>query len=505
MIKGKHYRFPSEVQTLVFGVLAFLIMLGFFTLFHPIPIMDGDDITYTVLIRKAMPVPGSWNPARVLPEVLITLCSMISALLTRLGAGTFIHCQVFVYAAVYSLFIALYFSAFRNLLMAKGASDFTANCTAIFFAMLHFLVFRTEYERNLYMFHTYDACCVFYYTVPALTAGGLVMWLLAGNDLQDILTHGSILKKSLWLTVLYFAVYSNLFGSILLASYSGWMLVNGLIKGVKRHASAAAFLKSHSSHLLIVLFWLSAVLLEMTGGRAESIGSPAEKTGFAVKMGETLRIFILMLANSNLLFRLLFAMLTILGLILFFRNRRAGKQSDVEHVIAALMLCGLVTFVFIIFLSAAVQPSYVSRPEAVFPVMFVMFAVLALVLTELAESVTWTGMLLPVALLVMFGFTNTRFLTFADSNPLNMNGNAAKKMQNEIYESIITAANNGESEIYVPAPMSNQPGNWPHINNVGNLMAEYFLKYGIIDRKIDAWIVPSEEINTRYGITFPEQ
>ena len=60
----------------------FAAMLVFFTVLHPIPIMDEDDVIYTVLVRKAIPLPGSWNPSRMMPEVLMSLVGNLSGLAT---------------------------------------------------------------------------------------------------------------------------------------------------------------------------------------------------------------------------------------------------------------------------------------------------------------------------------------------------------------------------------------------------------------------------------------
>ena len=565
MTQGEKKHLTEKQRAVLFAILMFGFMLLFFTVLHPIPIMDGDDISYTVLVRKAIPVPGAWNPARVLPEVMITLCSMLSALLTRLGAGTFIHCQVFVYAVIFSLFITAYFAAFRALLTANGIPDFTADGVMLFFVMLHFLIFRTKATQNLYMFHAYNACCVFYYTVPALLAAALVLWQMAGRDLQKIFTSGSIARKSLWLTLLYFSIYSNLFGSVLLVAFSGWKLLQGLVlwarashtakerkesigdpQAGEAEESAGAvetpemdvigagkqFFRNCRVHLLIVLFWLSAALLEATGGRAASLGIEDVDTSFLPNVGNACSIFFRTIAESNVVFRLLVVGLLLAGLVLWLWRKRNGDDaqekaesvtevsrqgdSDSEQVAGReiwrgrysgiftdLLGCGLVSFVLLMPLLAAADPEYAARPEAIFVIVSVLFMLLALILCDVLEMLPWAGMLLPVALILMFGITNTRFLTFADSNQLEMNGHAAVRLENEIYESIIAATERGEKEIWVPVPKSNLASNWPHIGNVGSLMTEFFYKYGIIDQPIKVHIVPSEEINERYDIHFP--
>ena len=97
--------------------------------------------------------------------------------------------------------------------------------------------------------------------------------------------------------------------------------------------------------------------------------------------------------------------------------------------------------------------------------------------------------------------TNTRFLTFRDSNPLLLDSHVAVAIENEIYESIIIAANAGETEMTVEVIRSNEDGNWPHDGNIGAPIAELFLKYGIIDHEIYVWTDPTEELNLKYGIT----
>ena len=130
-------------------------MMVFFIVLHPIPIMDEDDVIYSVLVRKAIPIPGGWNPSRLMPEVLASFCGHAAAILTRLGFGHFIHCQVAVAGTLLSLFITAYVCAFRRLLCRKlGLGPFLSCCLAVLFLELHFLVYVVGPEGNLHMFHS---------------------------------------------------------------------------------------------------------------------------------------------------------------------------------------------------------------------------------------------------------------------------------------------------------------------------------------------------------------
>ena len=142
----------KDFEIIIFCIAVFSAMLVFFTVLHPIPIMDEDDVIYTVIVRKAIPTPGSWNPSRVMPEVMTSFCGNLSALCTAFGFGRFIDCQVVIYGVFFSLFITAYVWAFFQLLEKRfSCSRFQAVCLSILFLMLHFLVFRTKDSHNNYI------------------------------------------------------------------------------------------------------------------------------------------------------------------------------------------------------------------------------------------------------------------------------------------------------------------------------------------------------------------
>ena len=79
---------------LLLCLAVFAAMSVFFIVLHPIPIMDEDDVIYTVLSRKAIPIPGAWNPSRMMPELLSSLCGNLAGLCAALHLGRFIDCQI---------------------------------------------------------------------------------------------------------------------------------------------------------------------------------------------------------------------------------------------------------------------------------------------------------------------------------------------------------------------------------------------------------------------------
>ena len=60
-----------------------------------------------------------------------------------------------------------------------------------------------------------------------------------------------------------------------------------------------------------------------------------------------------------------------------------------------------------------------------------------------------------------------------------------------------------EPEIMIDVPLSGEESNWPHDGNIGDPMAEFFLKYGIIDHEILVHTHPSEDFNCAFHIPLP--
>ena len=81
-----------------------------------------------------------------------------------------------------------------------------------------------------------------------------------------------------------------------------------------------------------------------------------------------------------------------------------------------------------------------------------------------------------------------------------MDGQLAVEMEDEIYQQIIAAANNGETEVTVMVPLSNEPANWPHDGLIGDPIAQLFWKYRLIDHEIKVVVEPSTEINLKYHL-----
>ena len=483
----------ERLAAAAFCLLVFLCLLLFFTLLHPIPVMDGDDMVYIIKPRPAIPIPSSWNPARVLPETLMPLCGNLAGLLASLDLGSFIDCQVFVLAAMLSAFITLYVWALRRLLLRRFALPRpAADGLAVLFLLLHFLVFRSEKAGNLHLFHTYDACCVFFYTIPALLSCTLVLLLMAEEMPEGLFTAAQPVRGALWLTGLYFAIFSNLFSSAVLAIYASLRFLGA---AGRRNRRQLLFFAAP------VLLWLAALALEAFGGRAGSLSGNSRHVLDNLRPARD--AFLSLLQRTSPLFRLMAAALP-LGLLLILLLRRRAETGPFFALAGTVLLCLIPALLFHLLLAAAATHYYAGRPEAAFPLLCLVFLLLILCAAQLLRQASRLALLLPLVLIVVLSMTNTEGRTFADSNPMDLNGILLQEIENDIGEQILAAARGGRDEVSVEVLRSADDwANWPHNPAIGNAFSSIFLKFGLIGRPVSVTVVPSDAYNARFGVPLP--
>lgn len=489
----KHYR-----KLFILIVMAFFTV--FFTVLHPVPIMDGDDMIYILQSRAAIPYPGAWNPAKVLPEVLMPLCGNLSGMMAALGLGSFMSCQVFVLALMFSAFIGFYTYCFMRVLEKRmGADRFTAIALSVLFLLFHFLALRTGKTDNQYLFFTFDANCVFNYVIPVLLNCGMTMLLIGVENSRALISEGSVFKRALFVTGVYFAVFSNLFASVVLAAYVGFYLLHKLIICLRAKSGVKEYARENIVYIVILAMWLVALCLEGTGDRA-SIAYNTSGSVFA-RLGASLAVFSAKLAETSLLIRLI-ALFAVAGAVpvLFFRCNKEERKDFLTMVIIAVAYA-LATGIFLILFGTITTTDYLSRIDVVFGFFAVMLFIVMLCICLIVRKFALLELLLPVAIIFTYTMTNTDGHTFKDINELAINGHLALEIQEDICQQILTGAESGAEEITVYVVKTNDGwSNWPHSLSLGDEYAKIFYKYGLIDRPVKVTVVPSYEFNEKYGL-----
>ena len=486
----------------IFSAGLFMAVFVFYFAAHPLPLLDTDDWSYVAYARVAVPSPSFWNPSRVLPELLMPLCGILTAVLNALFFHDYVTAQVFTVALVFSLFITAYLAAFRRLLERRLALDLPASMLmTLLFLLLHFLIFRHAETGNRHLFYTVDVVCVFFYTIPALLCAALVMWDLADDIYTDFFAPDRLLRKAFLLLLTYLAVFSNLYGSGILAVYAGCRLLFRLIRTLREKKPLSGFFRGELPRLLLLALWLLAALCEMMGGRAAiSLG---EQLPLTVELPRSMAALWRLCGEMNWLFLILLGGAALLTALLFFTRR---KEETSSFALLGLLLCTwLLCSLFILLLCSVVSPDYANEPDASFGCFFYLLLLLCLAPALALKRRPRLLLLLPLALVVIFSTINTKSLTFADQNCLGVSARTVMAMDRDLIAQMREADAAGLTEaVLVTMDTDNDYDNWPQsVFTMGDAMADLLWKHGVTGRRLHITLQPSREFNERYGLVFP--
>lgn len=176
----------KEKNQEVFWCLAvFVFFYIWFSRIHPLVVYDADDWTYIAYARRATPIWGEWNPAKVFPEVLMPFFSNIFLYTLVPLTGDYITGFAVGHALVVSGFITAYAWSLAALLRRSfSLSRLTGILAGTLFLIFHFLIYRTEDSGNAYLFHCRDLNCYYNYLLPALF-NAIVMMNIVENPRFD--------------------------------------------------------------------------------------------------------------------------------------------------------------------------------------------------------------------------------------------------------------------------------------------------------------------------------
>jgi hypothetical protein len=474
-----------RIRTVLF-IFIVLTMLLFFERSHPLVILDTDDWTYISSSRAALPSRRFWNPARILPELLMPYASGLAVLLFKpLG---FVSSITVMNGIVLSLFIAWYSLAFYKLLAEKlKLRSLSAALLSCLFLLLHFLIFRTELQNNEYMFRAKDVTCIYYYTIPGMLNCGLVMRLMTTGENRRFFKDGNFFKQGLLAAAAYLAVFSNLFESVILAAYCGLDVLRGFF-GAGRE-KGRAFWKSQAFNLAVLFLWAVSVFMEGGGERAEY----ANAAPFLPSAIFCLHLFLSRFLGMNRMFLLLMTVAVGGGVFLAAAQRRKGSDfCEVFSCCAALfVLCAA----FEVLLCAKVRIDYITRTDALFGVYSLLLTMITLAAAALLMKNERLIVGLPLLLIVLFSITNTGLRTFMESNDLYAPAQVCTALDNAIIEQVTSADKAGEEEVTVYVFDSGSEDNWPHTLYIGPRIAASLYKHGVTQKLMTIHIVKDISVN----------
>ena len=471
----------------------FIAMMVFFANVHPIVLYDGDDWNNLSSMRKAFPIWHGFNPIKVLPETLMPICGYIAAYLITPIIGDYVYAVTLTAAFVVSAFITAYVYCFYVFSKKVFKMDvFSAGLISFLFFMLHFLIFKSQDENNVYMFFAPNMTCYFHYIIPALLNSALALYLYNNKNLLSF-DKENLIKKSLLFLGIYLAIFSNIYHSIILISAIFFYLLEQKTKDMKL---ADLFLQN-KAYVFFIGLWLVSLLFEANGKRARQIGKSLSELPVGDAAANLIHLFAQM--NKELI---IFAVLSVvISFVLFKRTKiKSGIDDMYSRAARFLIVSGLVTTIYIILLTSKTGGGYTGRIDAVYGVFFYILLFVAVSICYILKKCPKTLLIMPILVFILSVQTLFSERTFMESNVGNIAPYKCIAIDNYLISQMKEADISGCSEMVLTVPKGDDNDNWPHPMYFGKNIAATMYRHGLISQNLDIEIKADRTVNEEFQL-----
>ena len=464
-------------------ILMFVALFVFFAYVHPLIIWDTDDWKNIVWGRAPWPVWKTWNPIKVLPETLMPVAGYIAAYCVNPFVGDYINSITYVSAFLVSISITIAVTLL-GICTAKALdlSEDKAYIFAVISCLLGFSMFKPDPNGSTYLFHAHNVTCYYHYIVPALLNTSLVFYMMIKEDFPRSYVEMSAGEKGIFVLLCYLAICSNLFHSVILATYSGLQILYEFFrcKGVALKMRILENVKRCYVYYGIVLFWLAILPFEAFGGRARSVKLNAsiwELPFIAFKN-------LVKSVHFNRFFPIYVGLLIVGIGIVCCKNRdiRILRTPRAKKAFIDAFLCAVLVTVYLIVLSARLNGGYINRVDVQISFGMFLLAILSFMLAIVIKEIGSVRIFLP--LLVFFMLMNVldgRY-PFEESTTGNVNPITCKSIDDNIIEQIQAADKSGQTEMNLRVPRYKPEDNWPHAVYASNRIRHTLYLHGLISR-----------------------
>ena len=199
--------------------------------------------------------------------------------------------------------------------------------------------------------------------------------------------------------VVYFAIFSNLPASGILAAWAGSVVLLSLIA----HGKAKQWkgiLSENGFPLLVLAAWFISAAFELSGGRAASAGG---STPVYYQLYLACKYLARILLDLNRLYQLTLALILVCFCVCALISRKKGEPLPCPGL--GIVLIAAAAFgVYLLMLSSAVGPTAIRRSENLFGLFFLMDLCGMLMLTALASRYPKLMLALPLVTVFLLSF-----------------------------------------------------------------------------------------------------
>lgn len=392
----------------------FLFMIVFWGVMHPIPITTTDDWLYMSDNRVVLPIWGSWNPAKVLPEVLAPICGSISAFVVAPLIGDYVLSFSVTICMLTSIIVAIYCTMFFQICKCtmRIPASYSSLAT-LFFLMLHFAIFRSAEMDNPYLFYAWDLNCYYNYVIPNLLNAIMVMYCVKSNILIRFFDRKVTIGRSIFVLICYLCLASNLFGSIIFASYLFITIVTRIYRK-RKSFNYHGFLSSYGSYIILLTFWCAVQLFELSGVRSQVLGEESMDTSFLSQLRSSCYYWLSALGGMNRWVGILMVLSVVVSSFVLYKNRKEPCYHKFQNLIFLWLTISVAVHIYCILVCAKSRPYYIARPEVMASGYYCVISMSLVQMIVILRKYRTLLLLLPIVILFYYTQANSDYNTYRD-------------------------------------------------------------------------------------------
>ena len=485
----KKYKFAGAA----FWLAAFVFLCVFFSVIHPLQVWDGDDWLYISWHRNAYPLWKAWNPSRILPETFMSMVAGVGIYAVYPFTKDYLQSITLINALAISLSIVVYMYMFFRLVKNRSdAGKLTTYMLTAFFLLFHFSIFRRFRSDNTYLFYASNLTGYFFYVLPNVLNASLVLYFMGNKD-GSFLTGKK--RDGLVILLVYLAVFSDFFQTIILISYMGARILFDLIKNKK-------VCKSMIFPASVIVVWFISIFFEVNGGRAASNSGQ-------IPLSESIKLFFGWTSSLNLQTAALMAGVTVLGIIMLVIKKKKDREEvkPVWEQALVAVTCAVVSSVFLILLCSVTGSEHMQRSGVIFAVAFFGFIIAFMAALAVLKDFPRGMIVMPLLFYILFSNTYFGTHTFRETNWQGYSPAVCKALMDDYIEQLKEADECGETSVNLRVPeffFEADGDNWPHAYGMGNAMADTLYAHGVLTHEMDVTVCPDPSMNEEYHLDLYE-
>lgn len=489
----------------LFLLLIFVSIVIFFYKIHPFILFDADDWKDMSELRNvAFPKWHDWNPIKVLPETLMALTGYIGAYAIFPIIGDYLKGISMAIAIVVALFVTIYISLVKDVLVNKfNIQETIAFSIAFLFLLFHFLIFKDGAAGNIYLFSTIDVDCLFHYVIPFLVNASMILYFISKDIKGNYLFTENRTKSSIFIFTIFLSIYSNILLSIIFISYIVGMILHDIAHmKVISFAAIKQYIKENKLYTGIMLAWLISLFFEANGGRAHDIETASMLTSLVKTILSFVWIFLQGQKGLNIMYAI-FAIMVIPAI--WYRNRKkvshdTAADKNYSFLMKLNSFCLLFWLLFQIPVCAKANATYIARTDVLAGFFFFIFMMIAISMAYLLKRVPNLLLIFPIIFFMIFCRTLNGNKGYFASTYHHIPEQTCYAITNDLISQFQEADKAGLQEFDLHVPKYSTEDNWPQPDYLAHRMEKQLYSHSLIANHLKANVVIDEAMNDKYHI-----